>query len=72
MSEQSFDPAATYLVLEPNNAARRVRVHDSLWEDLMSGAPQSEGARLIERSEGRLFSAYDMDRDWDHWEMHPH
>ncbi|MEZ5667726.1 MAG: cupin domain-containing protein [Alphaproteobacteria bacterium] len=61
-SETAFDPTGTFIDLRPDGGASAVPVTDSFWADLASGALAIDG---------RLFSAFRMTADWDHWEMHP-
>jgi hypothetical protein len=42
-----FRPLETYAFLEDGGRAPRIDVTKAFWSDLMSGAPQSEGAKLV-------------------------
>jgi len=62
MSEPAFDPTSTYLLLQDRGAVERIAVGPSFWPDVMAGRRPLDG---------RLVSGFRLERDIDHWEMHP-
>lgn len=62
MPDAAFDPTSTYLLLRGDGAAERIEVDERFWPDVMADR---------RRLDGRLVSAFRIERDVDHWEMHP-
>jgi len=66
-----FHLASTYAFLEDGGSAPRIETGPDFWKDLMSGHPQSPGAKLLAEGDGWLVAMYEIDKDNDAWEMHP-
>jgi len=62
MPDAAFDPTSTYLLLSDGGAAERIEVDERFWPDVMADR---------RKLDGRLVSAFRIERDVDHWEMHP-
>jgi mannose-6-phosphate isomerase-like protein (cupin superfamily) len=62
MPLDAFDPTSTYLLLREDGAAERLEVDERFWPDVIA-----ERRRL----DGRLVSGFRLERDVDHWEIHP-
>lgn len=62
MGDAAFDPTSTYLLLRGAGAAERIEIDERFWPDVMAGR------RALD---GRLVSGFRLERDIDHWEMHP-
>ena len=58
----TYDLETTYLSLAPEGEVAELPVGPDFWATIGSN-PKLRGA---------LVSAYRMDADWAHWEMHPH
>lgn len=58
----AFDPRAVYVLLRADGTADEVPVDADFWPAVMSGRRPLDG---------RLFAAFALDGDIDHWEMHP-
>lgn len=67
----AIDLTQSYLILEPDHGVERVDLFDGFWEDLASGAPESEGAQRVARTDGRMVGRYPMTESWPVWERHP-
>lgn len=67
----TFSLIDTYVFLQDGGDALRIRVTESFWNDLMSGAPRSKGAALVAGGSGWLAATYKITSDMQTWEMHP-
>jgi mannose-6-phosphate isomerase-like protein (cupin superfamily) len=59
----SFDPESTYVCLSPSGDASTIEVTPEFWTTI---------DKRSELAEGRLVAVFGCDKDWPHWEMHPH
>jgi mannose-6-phosphate isomerase-like protein (cupin superfamily) len=63
-SPRAFHFSGTFVHLGDDKAATALEVTESFWPDLVGGKWDHLGG-------GRLASYYEMDADWDQWEVHP-
>ena len=59
---QAFDPAATFVHLEPDGRAEPIPVTPHFWEEVIGGQ------RMLD---GWLVTGVHSLRSWDQWEQHP-